>query len=55
VADGVLVPGYAADDAAALVFEGQSLSEVVTTVAGSCAYRVTADGEEELAARLLAG
>jgi dipeptidase E len=53
VADGVLAPGYAADDAAALVFDGTSLAEVVTTVAGSCAYRVTADGEEELAARLL--
>ena len=30
VADGVLAPGYAADDAAALVFEGTSLAEVVT-------------------------
>jgi dipeptidase E len=53
VAEGSLAPGYAADDAAALVFEGRESAEVVTTEAGSCAYRVTADGEEALAARLL--
>lgn len=53
VAEGVLAPGYAADDAAALVFEGGELAEVVCTGAGSTAYRVTADGEEALAARLL--
>ena len=46
-------PGFAADDAAALVFEGASLREVVCTVAGSTAYRVEADGEVALAARLL--
>jgi peptidase E len=45
--------GYAADDAAAIVFDGREVREVVTTEAGSCAYRVTADGEEPLAARLL--
>jgi peptidase E len=46
-------PGYAADDAAALVFEGVELREVVCTVEGSSAYRVDADGERPLAARLL--
>ena len=39
--EGVLAPGYAADDAAALVFEGTSFVEVVSTNAGSGAYRVT--------------
>jgi peptidase E len=53
VAEGVLAPGYAADDAAALVFEGRELAEVVCTAAGSTAYRVTADAEVPLAARLL--
>src|SRR3954471_13509224 len=53
VGEGALAPGYAADDAAALVFEGTSLREVVCTVEGSTAYRVTADGEEALPARLL--
>ena len=53
VAEGVLPPGYAADDAAALVFEGTTLAEVVTTEEGSTAYRVDAGGEEALAARLL--
>jgi dipeptidase E len=46
-------PGYAADDAAALVFEGTALREVVTTAEGSTGYRVDADGEVALAARLL--
>jgi hypothetical protein len=53
VAEGELAPGYAADDAAALVFEGTSLREVVTTEEGATAYRVTAAGDEPLAARLL--
>ena len=35
-------PGFAADDAAALVFEGTSLREVVCTAAGATAYRVDA-------------
>jgi dipeptidase E len=52
IADG-FPPGYAADDAAALVFEGTSLAEVVTTAEGSTAYRVDAGGEVALAARLL--
>jgi hypothetical protein len=45
--------GYAADDAAALVFEGTSSAEAVTTVEESTTYRVDADGEEPLAARRL--
>jgi peptidase E len=53
VAEEGFPPGYAADDAAALVFEGTSLREVVSTASGSTAYRVDADGEEALAARLL--
>lgn len=46
-------PGYAADDAAGLVFEGTVLSETVATQPGSRVYRVTASGEEPLEARLL--
>ena len=53
VADGTLPPGYAADDAAALVFDGTALREVVTTAEGSTAYRVDAEGERALPARLL--
>jgi dipeptidase E len=45
--------GCAADDAAALAFEGTSLAEVVTTAEGATAYRVDADGERALSARLL--
>ena len=45
--------GFAADDAAALVFEGTELREVVCTSEGSTGYRVDADGEVALAARLL--
>jgi dipeptidase E len=46
-------PGWAADDAAALVFEGVKLREVVTTASGSTGYRVDLEGEHPLAARLL--
>jgi dipeptidase E len=53
VAEGALAPGYAADDAAALVFEGTELREVVCTEKRSTAYRVTAEGEEALPARSL--
>jgi dipeptidase E len=35
-------PGWAADDAAALLFEGLAVREVVCTVAGSTAYRALA-------------
>ena len=53
VAEDGFPPGHAADDAAALVFEGTELREVVTTAEGSTAYRVTAEGEQRLEARLL--
>jgi dipeptidase E len=46
-------PGLAAEDCVALRFDGTELAEVVTARPGSCAYRVTADGEEPLDARLL--
>ncbi len=46
-------PGYAADDGVGLRFEGRELREVVTTKAGSRAYRIERDGEEPLEARLL--
>lgn len=48
-----LAPGYAADDLVGLHFRGTELSEVVTAREGSRAYRVEADGEEPLDARLL--
>jgi dipeptidase E len=46
-------PGWAADDAAALVFEGTELREVVTTAEGSTGYRVDVEGEHPPPARLL--
>jgi dipeptidase E len=45
--------GYAADDDAALVFDGTELREVVSGREGATGYRVTADGTERLAARAL--
>jgi peptidase E len=53
VASGEFPAGYAADDAAALVFDGTSLREVVSTEPGSTAYRVDAGGETALPARQL--
>jgi dipeptidase E len=53
VAEGVLAPGYAADDHAALFFEGTELREVVRQRDGVRAYRVTPAGEEPLEARPL--
>jgi dipeptidase E len=53
IQDGVLAPGYAADDDAALLFEGIELREVVTQRAGANGYRVTPTGEEALEGRLL--
>jgi dipeptidase E len=52
VADG-LAPGVAADDGVALHYVGTELAEVVTCRPGAAAYRVTAGGEERLAAREL--
>jgi len=46
-------PGYAADDGAALHFDGLELREVVTTHAGATGYRVGPGGETLIAARLL--
>jgi dipeptidase E len=52
VADG-LAPGIAADDDVGVHFVGTELREVVTSRDGATAYRVTADGEEPLEARVL--
>ena len=53
VSAGTLPPGIACDDAAAVLYEGTGLVEVVTTDPSSGAYRVTPDGEQPLEARLL--
>jgi len=45
--------GFAADDCVALRFDGTELAETVTSRAGSRAYRVSAEGEEPIDARLL--
>lgn len=45
--------GYAADDDAALHFEGTELREVVATRPGASAYRVESGAETPIAARLL--
>ena len=52
VKDG-MAPGVAADDDAAFVFAGTELVEVVSQREGARGYRVTADGEEPLEARVL--
>ncbi|HWL32711.1 MAG TPA: peptidase E [Gaiellaceae bacterium] len=54
VRDRVLPPGYAADDDAALHFEGTELREVVSQREGAQGWRVTPEGEEALEPRLLA-
>ena len=53
VSEGALPPGIACDDAAAVLYEGTELAEVVASQAGARAYRVTPAGEEPLTARLL--
>jgi hypothetical protein len=57
VASGELPPGYAADDGAAILFEGTAIADVVRSRRGVAAYRVTgrmnAAVEETLDARLL--
>jgi peptidase E len=45
-------PGIACDDAAAALYEGTELAEVVARASGARAYRVGVDGEEPLDARL---
>jgi dipeptidase E len=46
-------PGIAIDDGVGVRFDGTELTEVVTSRAGATAYRVSADREEPLEARLL--
>ena len=53
VRDGVLPPGYAADDDVAFHFEGTELREVVSQREGARGYRVGADGETALEPRRL--
>ena len=53
IREAMLPAGLAVDDDAALLFEGTELREVVSQREGACAYRVTVDGEEPLAARQL--
>jgi dipeptidase E len=53
VGQGVLPPGVAADDDAALVYEGTQLREVVAQRPGALGYRVGPEGEEPLETRLL--
>jgi dipeptidase E len=52
VADG-LPPGVAADDDVGLHYVGTELREVVASRAGAGAYRVTAEGETALEARIV--
>ena len=49
-----LPPGHAVDDGAALIVRGTTVSEVVSARDGARAYAVTREGEEPLAARLIA-
>jgi dipeptidase E len=51
--DGGLGEGLAADDGVALHYVGTELQEIVSCRPGATAYRVTRDGEERLAARML--
>lgn len=53
VREGLVPPGWAADDWVGLVFEGTELSEVVSARDGAAAYRVERDGETRVEPRLL--
>ena len=53
VSEGVLPPGFAADDDAAFHFQGTELREVVSQREGTQGWRVTPEGEEALEPRLL--
>jgi dipeptidase E len=53
VREGTLPPGHAADDDAALLFEGTELREAVSQRPGALGYRVEPEGEEPLETRLL--
>ncbi|HEY5295473.1 MAG TPA: peptidase E [Gaiellaceae bacterium] len=50
---GGLADGIAADDGVGLHYVGTELAEIVSCRPGAAAYRVSADGEERLAAREL--
>lgn len=54
VADGAMMPGYGVPDGVALHFAGSELEAVVSSRAGSCAYRVDAGSEQRIEARHLA-
>jgi dipeptidase E len=53
VRDGVLPPGWAVDDGAALLFRGGALDDVLTARRRARAHAVTGDGELPLPARAL--
>jgi peptidase E len=53
VRDGIVPPGWAADDCVALVFEGTELTEAITARPGAAAYRVERDGETRVEPRAL--
>jgi peptidase E len=60
VASGALPPGYAADDGAAVLFEGTTAAECVASRPGARVLRITPDGaggviEQPLPVRLLPG
>jgi len=51
---GAIPPGWAVDDAAALIFRDTDLAEVVAARPAAHAYEVTAGGERRLDARQIA-
>ena len=53
MAEGVLPPGFAADDGVGLVFRGTELAEAVSEADGGRAFRVEAGGAQPLAVRSL--
>lgn len=53
VSEGALASGIACDDEAAVLYDGGDLADVVATCEGAAAYRISANGEERLAARVL--
>ena len=53
IADGRMREGYAAQDSAALHFEGRELLRVVSSKPGARAFRISKDGEHELAVEYL--
>ncbi len=50
---GGLLPGWAVEDGAALVFDGTELREAVTSVGGAGAFQVDGDGVHEVPVRLV--